>query len=190
MCPTLTGRLHTRVSVLALPALLGLVVSLITGEPDWIALIGLYLLMGVALDAGVYSWLFRYQPPWMTFVLALSEWGFLLVLAGILSELSGGAFSNVSVLEASLFYWVSWLLAISTKVALLPIFSLTYLESAGEFRRIEWSIPPQQVPLPILASSAEAAAGPGPLVREASGVHARPLQPLPSPSGVRRVPVS
>ena len=71
---------------------------------------------------------------------------------------------------------------------LLPIFSLTYLESAGEFRRVQWSLPPQQVPVPLLASPEEARRGPGPLVREASGVHARPLDPLPAPSGVIMVP--
>ena len=71
---------------------------------------------------------------------------------------------------------------------LLPLISLTYLESAGEIRRIEWSIPESQVPLPVLASGAEAKRGPGPVVREASGVHAKPLPQLPSPSGVHRVP--
>ena len=71
---------------------------------------------------------------------------------------------------------------------MLPIISLTYLESAGEFRRVEWSVPPPQEPLPVLASAAEARRGPGKLLSEASGVHARPLEPLPPPSGVRAVP--
>jgi hypothetical protein len=68
----------------------------------------------------------------------------------------------------------------------LPIASLTYVESAAEFRTTEWSVPPPLEPLPILASSEEAKAGPGPVLREASGVHAKPLEPLPSPSGVHR----
>jgi hypothetical protein len=189
MCPTPIGRVHTRVATLMLPALLGLLLSLVTGEPDWIVVIGIYLLMGVTLDTLVYSWLFKYQPPWMTFVLALAEWGLLLVVVGLLNDASDGKLPHLTVLEASIFYWASWVLAISTKIALLPIFSLTYLESAGEFRRIQWSIPPQQLSVPVLASAAEAAAGPGPVVRAASGVHARPLEPLPSPSGVHRVPV-
>ena len=45
-----------------------------------------------------------------------------------------------------------------------------------------------EVALPVLASGADARRGPGKLIGEASGVHARPLQPLPPPSGVRRVP--
>jgi hypothetical protein len=187
MCPTPIGRVHTRVATITLPALLGLLLSWITWEPDWIVVIGTYLVMGVTLDTLIYSWLLKYQAPWMTFVLALAEWGLLLVLVGLLGDASG-ALSNLTVLEASIFYWVSWVLAISTKIALLPIYSLTYLESAGEFRRTEWSIPPQQIAVPVLASAAEAAAGPGPLVRAVSGVHARPLEPLPSPSGVHRVP--
>ncbi|MGH2744479.1 MAG: hypothetical protein ACRDSN_03605 [Pseudonocardiaceae bacterium] len=164
-----------------LPALLAVILSLLTGREDWIVLIGIYLLLGVALDAGLYSWLLRYQPPWMTFVLALGELGLLYVLARVL-ELS------LSSAEAIIFYWVSWLLAVFTKVVLLPIFSLTYLESSLEFRRIDWSIPPEQAPMPVLAAGEDAAAGPGPLIRSASGEHATPLKPLPGPSGVRSVP--
>ena len=45
-----------------------LIVSLVTGHFDWIALIGIYYIQGIFLDTCVYSWLFRFQPPWMTFV--------------------------------------------------------------------------------------------------------------------------
>jgi hypothetical protein len=180
MCPTPIGRIHTRVAIIFLPAVLGTILSITTGREDWIVLIGVYLLLGVALDAGVYSWAIRYQPPWMTFVLALFEFGLLYTLAHILDL-------KLTNWEAVWFYWVSWALAISTKIVLLPLFSLTYLESAGEFRRIDWSIPDSQVPLPVLASEAEANAGPGPLVREASGVHATPPKRLPGPSAVHEV---
>jgi hypothetical protein len=186
MCPTPIGRIHTRVSTIVLgPAVLGLILTLVTGHLDWIVLIGVYLLLGVFLDTTVYSWLLKYQPPWMTFVLALAEYGFLLAITQLLE-----GFPNISVAEATIFYWVSWLLAIVVKIAVLPIISLTYLESAGEFRRIQWSVPAEQVALPVLASAAEARRGPGRLVSEASGVHARPLQALPAPSGVRRVPTA
>jgi hypothetical protein len=181
MCPTPIGRVHTRVAILVGPAILGVILSLITGRPDWIVLIGVFLLMGVALDTLIYSWLLKYQPPWMTGVLALAEFGLLYVLANVL-EL------NLSPAEAIIFYWVVWAIATATRIVLLPIFSLTYIESATEFRRIQWSIPAAQVPTPVLASPAEAGAGPGPLIRSASGEHAVPLQLLPSPSGVHRVP--
>ena len=181
MCPTPIGRVHTRVAILVLPALLGVILSLVTGREDFIVLIGIYLLLGVALDAGVYSWALKYQPPWMTFVLALFEFGLLYVLAHVLKL-------NLSNWEAVWFYWVSWLLAIWTKIVILPLASLTYLESAGEFRRVEWSIPESQVPLQIAVSAEEAKAGPGPLVREASGVHAALPKRLPGPSAVHEVP--
>jgi hypothetical protein len=187
MCPTPTGRIHTRTATFVLPAIFGLIVSLVTGHWDWLVLIGVYYLLGIFLDTAVYSWLLKYQPPWVAIVLALSEFGLLLVLAGILNDQAGGGLSNVSVGEAAIFFWCAWILAAITKIVVLPIASLTYIESAGEFRRTEWSIPPPLEPLPILASSAEAKAGPGPVIREASGVHARPLEPLPSPSGVHRV---
>jgi hypothetical protein len=165
VCPTPIGRLHTRVSTIVLPALLGVVVSLIMRDPDWIALIGLYLILGVALDALVYSWAVRYQPPWMTFVLALVELGLLLALA------HRGVDLTLSLVGSIVFYWVAWLLAIATKIAVLPNLSLTYLESAGEFRSTEWSIPPSREPTPIFGagakgagavSTAAAAAKPGP----------------------------
>jgi hypothetical protein len=181
MCPTPIGRIETRVATLTLPALLATVVSIVTGRPDWIVLIGVFLLLGVALDAGLYSWLLKYQPPWMTGILALGEFGLLYVLANVLKL-------DLTPAEAILLYWVSWALATATRIAILPNISLTYIESAGEFRRIEWSIPASQVALPIVASPAEASAGPGAVVQQASGVHAKPLEKKPAPSGVQAVP--
>lgn len=177
MCPTPIGRIHTRVATLVPPALLGVILSLIDGKPDWIVLIGVFLLMGVTLDSAVYSWLLKYQPPWMTGVLGLAELGILFVLANVL-EL------DLTAAQAIIFYIVSWLLAIATKIALLPIFSLTYLESSGEFRRVDWSVPAAQASVPVLASPQEAAAGPGPVLQAASGVHGAPLELKPGPSGV------
>ena len=47
MCPTPIGRLHTRVASIVLgPAVLGLILTLITGHLDWIVLVGVYLLLG------------------------------------------------------------------------------------------------------------------------------------------------
>jgi hypothetical protein len=186
MCPTPTGRIHTRTATFVLPTLLGLILSLITGHWDWLVLVGVYYLLGVFLDTAVYSWLLKYQPPFVAIVLALSEFGLLLVLANLLNDTADGGLGNVAVWEAAIFFWACWSLAALTKIVILPIASLTYGESAGEFRRIEWSVPPPLEALPVLASSAEAKAGPGPVIREASGVHARPLEPLPSPSGVHR----
>lgn len=184
MCPTPIGRVHTRVTTILIgPAVLGLILTLVSGHLDWIVLIGVYLLLAIFLDTAVYSWMLKYQPPWMTFVLALAEYGLLLAVTQLLE-----GFPNISVIEATMFYWASWILAIWAKVVVLPILSLTYLESAGEFRTTEWSIPPQQVALPVLASAAEARRGPGELVRAASGVHAKPLESLPAPSGVHAVP--
>src|SRR5436305_3684693 len=105
MCPTPIGRIHTRVSILFLPAVLGTILSIATGRSGFIVLIGVYLLLGVALDTGIYSWVIRYQPPWMTFVLGLVEFGLLYTLAHILKI-------NVTNVEALWFFWVSWTLAV------------------------------------------------------------------------------
>lgn len=182
MCPTTMGRIHSRVFSLVLPALLGLILWLVTGREDWIVLIGVLLLMGTALDAFVYTWLIRYQPPWLTGVIGLSELGFLFVLAHLLKL-------ELTDFEAIAFYVVCWGLAVATRIVLFPILSLTYLESATEFRRTEWSIPPAQEQLPVFAASAEGGAA-GPVLRSASGVHAVPLEPKPGLSGVFEVDLS
>lgn len=183
MCPTTLGRIETRVATITLPAIFAGILSIVQSRPSWIALIGLYLLLGVALDTFVYSWLFRYQPPWMTFVLAVAEFGLLYVLVVVLDDI------DLSLTETIALYWVSWILAIWTKVALLPIFSLTYLESAGEFRRPEWSVPPRQEVLPIIAAvpgagavamAAPAAPAPPPAAG-ATGQRGDVREPVPEP---------
>lgn len=147
MCPTTLGRIHTRVATISfLPALLGLILWAVDGRPDWLELLGIFLLLGVALDVLVYSWTIKYQPPWMTFVLALAELGLLYAIARVLDI-------HLTTLQAIGYYWAAWLLAIGTKIVLLPIVSLTYLESAGEFRREEWSIPPELEVIPIMPSA-------------------------------------
>jgi hypothetical protein len=73
MCPTVLGRIQTRVAILVGPSLLGTILSLATGKASWIVLIGVYLVMGTLLDIGFYPLIIRWQPPWLTFVLALGE---------------------------------------------------------------------------------------------------------------------
>ena len=187
MCPTPIGRLHTRTAIFVGPALIGLIFSLVSTHWDWLVLVGVYFMLAIFLDSAIYPWLLKWQPPWMGGVLAVAEFGLLLVLASILNDKTGGL-HNISIGEAIWFYWLCWIVAAVTKIVVLPIASLTYVESAAEFRTTEWSVPPPLEPLPILASSEEAKAGPGPVIREASGVHAKPLEPLPSPSGVHRLP--
>src|SRR3954470_7178878 len=188
MCPTVIGRIHTRVSIIMLgPALIGLIFTLVSGHLDWLLLVGFYLMLGIFLDTAIYPWLLKWQPPWVGGLLAVGEFGLLLVLAGILNDKTGGL-SHISIGEAIWFYWLCWIVASLVKIVVLPIANLTYAESAGEFRRPAWSIPPPLEPLPVLASSAEATRGPVPGRGGGGGVPAKPLEPLPSPSGVHRLP--
>src|SRR3954451_23772030 len=136
-------------------------------------------MLGIFLATAIYPWLLSWQAPWMGGVLALAGFRLPRVLANIPNDKTGGL-HNISIGEAVWYFWLLWIVAAITKIVILPIVSLTYVESAAEFRRAAWSVPPPLEPLPVLASSEEAKAGPGPVIREASGVHAKPLEPLPS----------
>src|SRR3954451_5986280 len=188
MCPTVIGRIHTRVSIILLgPAVIGLIFTLVSGHLDWIVLVGVYLMLGIFLDTAIYPWLLKWQPPWVGALLAIGEFGLLLVLAGILNDKTGGL-SNISIGEAFCFYWLCWVTPSIIKIVVLPIANLTYAEPAGEFRHVAWSVPPPLEPLPILASGEEATAGPGPVIGRASGAPRNPLEPLPIQSGAHRLP--
>jgi hypothetical protein len=185
MCPTVLGRVQTRTAILIGPALLGGFLSLATHTLGWIALIGLLLMLGVVLDIAFYPFVIKWQPPWLTGVLAVEELVLLYLLAHFL-KLNG-----VSDLDAVWFYWASWSLATATRIALLPIVSLTWLESGGEFRRTGWSIPTEREPLPALVALPNDAGGAVPrLAREFSSLRAVPdeVRNLPSPSVLHPVP--
>ena len=182
MCPTPLGRLQTRTAILLRPALLGLVLSLGTGNEGFIVLIGVYLLMGVALDVLFYPRVIKWQPPWLTFVLAVGEFVILYVLAQVLEV-------GLQPVDAVWFYWASWILAIATKIVLLPIMSLSWIENGGEFRTTGWTVVPETEPLPVVAAI-EPSEQVVPLAREFSTVNQVPdeIRNLPSPSGVHRRP--
>src|SRR3954466_13316483 len=185
MCPTVIGRVHTRTATFVGPAIIGLIFSLVSGHWDWLVLVGVYYMLPPFLDPAIYPWLLKWQPPWMGGVLALAEFGLLLVLASILNDKTGGL-HNISIGEAIWYFWLLWIVAALTKIVVLPIVSLTYVESAAEFRRPAWSGPPPLGPLPVLASSAEAKAGAGPVPRGGGGVPRPPAGAAADPA--RRPP--
>jgi hypothetical protein len=174
MCPTHIGRVQTRVAILIGPAILATIISLITQNEGWIVTIGIYLLMGVALDLTVYAYFITWQPPWLTFVLAVGEFVILFVLLKILQpgDPPYGVPADEAIIGSAdwrpiVLYWVSWVIAIWTKVVILPLVSLSWIENGGEFRQTGWSVAPDYKPLPIVVAAGPDADGGG-LVREFS----------------------
>ena len=94
----------------------------------------------------------KWQPPWLTFVLAVGEFVITYTLAQILEV-------GLQPIDAVWFFWLSWTLAIWTKVVILPIISLSWIENAGEFRVTGWSVPPEVEPMPLLAAEPPGAPG-------------------------------
>lgn len=183
MCPTTLGRVQTRWAIIIPPAVIAAIISLITGNAGWIVLIGVYFVLGVALDSAFYPFIIRWQPPWLTFTLAFGEFVLVFILAHVLKV----GLTNV---EAILLFWAAWTLAIWTKVAILPLISLGWIENAGEFRQTGWSVAPEYQPLALTAfTPAVEGSGPPPLAREFSSVREVPheLRGLPSPSAIHEV---
>jgi hypothetical protein len=184
VCPTVLGRVQTRWAILIIPAIIATVISIVTGNEGWIVLIGVYFILGVALDTAFYPFIIRWQPPWLTFVLAVGEFVLVYILAHVLKV----GLTNV---EAVVEYWVAWWIAIWTKVVILPLLSLSWIENAGEFRSTDWSVAPEYQPLPVNVFTAPAPGSAVPaLAREFSSVREIPagLRDLPSPSGVHQIP--
>ena len=105
MCPTVLGRVQTRWAILIIPAILAAIVSLVTQNEGWIVLIGLYFVIGVALDTCFYPFIIRWQPPWLTFTLAFGEFILVFIAAHFLKV-------GLTNLEAILEYWIVWWIAI------------------------------------------------------------------------------
>jgi hypothetical protein len=185
MCPTVLGRVQTRWATLIVPAMIATAVSLITGNEGWIVLIGVYFVLGVALDTSFYPFIIRWQPPWLTFTLAAGEFVLVLILTHALNV-------GLTDLGAIAEYWIAWWIAVWTKVVILPLVSLSWIENAGEFRSTDWSIQPEYQPLTVTVfAPPRPGGGPPPLARQFSAVAneiPEELRRAPSPSGVHRLP--
>jgi hypothetical protein len=191
MCPTILGRIETRVAILVGPALAATILSLVYRDEGWIVTIGVFLLMGIALDTTFYPWVIRWQPPWLTGVLAVGEFIILVVLVRTLKP-GQASFARPEIvwgigLKPVLLYWGSWVVAVSTRIVVFPLISLSWIENGGEFREVGWSLPEETTPIPVQAEVAPAPLQ-SRLLRELTGVHAVPVERKPSLSGAHAVP--
>ena len=168
--------------ILIIPAIIGVILWLLTGNEGFIVIIGLYYLIGTVLDLVFYPLIIKWQPPWLTFTLAVGEFILTYIAAQVLEV-------GLVPWQAVVWFWVAWTLAIWIKVVVLPLIFLTWVENGGEIREANWSVQPEYEPYPIQAAPVT---NPGEirLVREFSAVNQLPseLQNLPAPSGVHARP--
>jgi hypothetical protein len=149
MCPTVFGRVQTRIVTLLGPAMLATIATLVTRNRGWILTIGIFLVMGVALDVLFYPRIVTWQPPWLRLVMAVGEFVILFVLLksfkpGHPPFGSAARFVGRQDWEPIALYWASWIVASITKIAVLPLVSLTWIENGGEFRRVRWPVDPDR----------------------------------------------
>ena len=171
MCPTTLGRMETRAAVVTGPVLLSLLLWLVTGSAAYTELIGLYLAQGLALDALFYPHVIRWQPPWLTAVLGVGEFVIVYVLAHAVRL-------DLANVDAVWFYWVSWTIAVSTRIVVLPLLRLTWLEDGGEFRQIHWTVAPErdgQLPPSLTPPSGRPASGAAARSRQLAGEFRSPM---------------
>jgi hypothetical protein len=192
MCPTVLGRIETRTATLVLPAIIAALISLMTSNAGWIVTIGIYLLMGVALDIAFYPRAIKWQPPWLTFVIAIGEFVLLYILLKVLQPGDVGFGDPHAVVGSAdigpiALYWWSWALAVSTRIVVFPILSLSWIEDGGEFRATGWSIPVQLEPTTVNAMLPHTAI-PGKLAREFSTLHKIPTDPKHALTSVHQRP--
>ena len=150
-------------------------------------LIGLYFVIGVALDTAFYPFIIRWQPPWLTFMLAVGEF----ILVYIAAKTLKGIHFNVGP-RADPRVLGRVVIAIWTKVVILPLLSLSWIENAGEFRS-DWLVGCARVPAApddrVHPRRWKAGRRRWPAKFSAAVIEIpEELRRAPSPSGVHRVP--
>ena len=160
------------------PGLVACAWGLATRDAAWPAFVGLMLVCGAALDAGVYRPLVRWQPAWLGVAMAVFEWALVVGLAEMLGFPRGEAATTAA-------YWLAWTVAQGVRVALLPVLFVTRLEEGGELGRSRWWIPDGQRQLSAHPGDGEA------LPERLSALWARPAHddgPLDAPSRIAPIP--
>ena len=167
MSYTLRGRLESRLIGALAPVVVAVVVALVTEEWWPLALAGLMVAVGLALDLVVYHRALPYQPGWAAVPLGLAE--LVLVMA-----LVRGLGVSAPLRPALLFFAGTWLLAQLLAHAVFPAARWTYAEDGGELGRAGSAL--AAVTLVALAASGGAAwATRPPTVHLEAGIHQGPL---------------
>ena len=166
MSYTLRGRIESRLAAAALPFVAACVLAPLSHRWWPLALAGLMLAVGLALDP-LYDRLLPYQPGWAALPLGALELALVTALAYALEVMAPLG-------PALAFYGASWLVAQVLGHAGFPLLHLTYGDDGGELGRAGPAVV-AAAPVALAAVVGIAWTTQPPVVRLASGIHEGPL---------------
>lgn len=120
---TLKGRLQTKLLTYTILAGVTALFSL-TGNPAYLAVAGIAAVSGLLLES-LWGVIITYQPGWLTYLLAFTEFGVIITIAALLNI-------PLTMTQAVMFYLAAWIPIQLFLLYLLPVWVPRWGDNGGE----------------------------------------------------------